>query len=254
MHFINLNEKFFHAGEPVLKINNRSFCDGDGLFETMRWHDGKIFYLDDHISRLISGMKFLKMKIPGKFSVSFFLKQISMLIKKNKITGDARIRLLVFRNEGGYYTPADNSVSFAITAEKSETESYLFNKKGLRIDLFPETLKLKNPLSNFKTTNSSIYTLAGIYAKQNRLDDCLILNSDGNIADAVSSNIFIVKDKKIFTPPLSDGCMDGVMRKNILEICKKEQIQNKERSLSVDDVLSADEIFLTNVIQGTRWV
>ncbi|HKR06762.1 MAG TPA: aminotransferase class IV [Bacteroidia bacterium] len=254
MPYINFNGELFSSDEPVLKTGNRSFCYGDALFETMRWHDNKILFIHDHVLRLFKGMKFLKMEIPKKYSASFFQKQISQLLKRTKISGDARIRLQVYRNEGGYHTPTNNSVGFVITTEGLSTENYFLNKKGLTVDIFSEIKKLKNPVSNFKTSNSLIYTLAGIFAKENNLDDCLILNTDGYIADAISSNIFIVKNKIVFTPPLPDGCVHGVMRKNILKICKQEKISSQENSINENDLLMAEEIFLSNVIQGIRWV
>ncbi|MFI5218547.1 MAG: aminotransferase class IV [Bacteroidia bacterium] len=252
--FVNINGKIISAGTPVLKTSNRAFCYGDGLFETIRWHNQKILFFNDHLNRLLNGMKFLKMEIPKNFSADFFKKQVAQLISKNNIDGDARLRLQVYRNQGGYYTPKDNSVSYAISAEKLNSHNYVLNKKGLRVGVFNELAKSINQLSNYKTCSSIIYTLAGIYTVENKLDDSLILNTNGNIVDAISSNIFFVIENKIFTPPLSDGCVDGVMRKNILRILKKEKITFQEKYLSEEDLLNANELFFTNAIQGIQWV
>ena len=204
MPYINFNGRLVSSDKPILKISNRAFCYGDGLFETMRFHENKILFINDHIERLFRGMKYLKMEIPPKISSFYIQKQASQIVSKNRIAGDARIRLQVFRNEGGYYSPKDNTTSFAISAEKL-IDDHTKKKKGLTIELFSEIKKPKNPLSNFKTSNSIIYVLAAIFAKENKIDDCIILNTNGNITDSISSNVFITKNKTLITPPLSDG-------------------------------------------------
>jgi branched-chain amino acid aminotransferase len=252
--WINFNGKFYRADAYLLGVNNRAFCYGDALFETMRWHDKKILFFHDHVDRLFSGMQFLKMKIPKKYSAAFLQNQVYELIRRKNITSDARIRLQVFRNEGGYYTPTDNSVQFVIAAESIRNDNYVLNEKGITLDIFSELQKSKHRLSNFKTSNCLIYVLAGIFAKENKIDDCLILNTDGNIADSISSNIFLLKNETLITPPLADGCVDGLMRKNILRMCLKKKIKTEEKSIQVNTLLEADEILLTNVIQGIRGV
>jgi branched-chain amino acid aminotransferase len=253
MPYINFNGKLFRSDIPVLKTSNRAFCYGDALFETMRFKKNKIFFINDHIDRLFRGMKYLKMEIPKNYSVSFFEKHISDIAKRNGIKDNARIRLQVFRNEGGYYSPTENTTGFVISAEKL-ADDHIKQTKGLTIDLFSEIKKLKNPLSNFKTSNGIIYVLAAIFARENNIDDCFILNTDGNITDTVSSNVFILKKNFLITPPLSDGCVQGVMRKNILKYCKKEKILIAEKSITIRDLLTAEEIYLSNSIQGIRWV
>lgn len=254
MSFVNVNGNIIRAEIPVLTTGNRAFCYGDGLFETMRWHNQKILFLNDHLDQLLNGMKFLKMEIPENFSANFFKKQIKQLVIKNNIKGDARVRLQVFRNEGGYYTPKNNSVSFTINAEKLKTDHYEFNKKGLTINIFNDSRKPASLISNYKTCSSLIYTLAGMHAAENKLDDCLLLNCNDNIVDSISSNVFFVSDETVLTPSLSSGCVDGVMRRIVLQIFKKENIAFTEKSASVNNLLNADELFLTNAIQGIQWV
>lgn len=252
--FININGDLIQEEKPVLKIKNRAFCYGDALFETMLWHNNKILFLEDHIERLFRGMKILKMEAPQLFSADYFQKQIAGLILKNKFEGDARVRLQVFRNDGGYYTPTNNLAGYVISAEQLNSSGYKLNDTGLLIEIFTELKKPANPLSNFKNSNSLIYVLAGIYAKEKQLDDCLILNTDEKIVDATGSNVFIVKDKIITTPPLSDGCVDGIMRKNLLRLLKNETYRVEEKSVSEKEILNADEVFITNAVSGIRWV
>ena len=254
MTYINFNGKLFHSDKPVLKTNNRAFCYGDGLFETMRFHENKILLINDHMDRLFRGMKCLKMEIPKKISAFYIQKQVAQIVRKNGIEGDARIRLQVFRNEGGYYSPTDNTTGFVISAEKLNSDNHTKQKRGLIVDLFSEITKPKSPLSNFKTSNSIIYVLAAIFAKEKKIDDCIILNTEGNVTDSISSNVFIIKKDTLITPPLSDGCMDGVMRKNILKACKGKKIKTSEKSIRIEDLLNADEVFLSNAIDGIRCV
>lgn len=254
MPFINFNGEFFTNDQPILTISNRAFCYGDGLFESMRWHNQKLLFAADHYERIKEGMFLLKMKHPDQFSISFLLEKASDLIKKNNFSGDIRLRLQIFRNEGGYYTPVDNTTSYVLTAQKIETENYSLNKKGLTIGIFNDFKKNNGSLSNFKTVNSSIYTLAGLWAKENNLDECLIVNHNNVITDAISSNVFIVKEKVIITTPVTEGCVNGIMRKNILKILYNLNYSTEEKPVREVDILTADEIFFTNISRGIQWV
>ena len=99
-----------------------------------------------------------------------------------------------------------------------------------------------------------LYVLAGLFKTKNNLDDCIILNDKEVVCEAITSNVFIRKNNQTITPPLSDGCIDGVFRKNMLRLLEQEGMRCIEKSLSVSDLQAADEIFLTNVSTGIRWV
>ncbi|MBK5285827.1 MAG: aminotransferase class IV [Bacteroidia bacterium] len=252
--FINLNGELLDAKSPVLYADNRAFRYGDGVFESMRYSSGEVLYYEDHFIRLQNAMKALAILSNEKFSSNNLRFHIYALIQANRISESARIRIEVFRNGVGTYIPDNNGSSFLIQAEPLTDESYLFNKEGLRIDIFQDVKKQVNVFSPYKTASSLLFVMAGLFQQKNNLDDCIILNENENICEANGSNIFIVKDNVAITPPVSDGCIDGVMRKNILLLLATENIPFSESTLRSKDLLDADEIFLTNVSKGIRWV
>lgn len=252
--YLNLNGKILAANEPVLLSVNRAFRYGDALFETIRIAKGRILFLNEHLKRISNGMRFLKMENRQEFSVRLIGQQMVELASKNNIKTDGRLRLTIFRNYDGLYTPEVNSVSYLIEAEKIKEQGFILNQKGYSIDIFTEVKKSQNKLSNIKSANALIYVLAGIHKKENQLDDCIILNEPGNIAEAISSNVFVVKDGIIFTPPLNESCVDGIMRQQIIRLAKANDLIVYETPIPPDFLYEADELFLTNAIQGIRWV
>lgn len=251
---INFNGDILPEGNPVLKVSNRGFRYGDGLFETIRVMDGRVFFLSRHIQRLIEGMKFLKMNIPQSFNEVYFDQEIFKVFKKNNLKESARIRVSVFRDSGGFYSPESNEVSFVIEATPLESNYYEINRKGLNIDVFEEQKKSLNKISTVKTSSALPLVLAGIFRKEKNLDECIILNEMGSISEAISSNIFIVYNGVFYTPSLNQGCIPGIMRQFLIELLRKGGTEVQECPLSPSALLRADEIFLTNVINGIQWV
>lgn len=254
MNYILLNGAFHPENEPVLKTSNRAFSYGDSIFESMRWHRNKILFALDHFERFNRAVQLLKMKSYSGFTLSYLDLQVKELIAKNNINGAARIRLQVFRNEGGYYTPSDNSTGYVLSAETLQDNEYTLNESGLKTNFFRELKKNIHPVSNYKTGNSGIYTLAGFFVNENNLDDCFISNMNDVITDASSSNVFIIKNNTVFTSPVAEGCIDGVMRRCIIKILENEKISFYETPVYENDILLADEVFITNTIRGIRWI
>ena len=253
--FILYNGNYHFRDELGLSFKNRAFCYGDALFETMHANGTEIQFFEDHMARLMYGMKILGMEVPTVIETAFIEKEIIKLLHKNKLYQGVRIRLSVFRNEGGKYTPENNSISYLVETEYIENDHYELNQKGLIIDLFNEIKKPVNSFSNLKTANALLYIMAGKFAKKNKLGDCILINENGYLLEGISSNLFILKGDKISTPPLKDGPVAGVMRKQILKIADKHGLKiNFETSLKEADLLNADEVFLTNAITGIRWV
>ncbi len=248
------NGHFVNMYEPMLSFNNRAFRYGDALFESIRVVNNKVMYLQDHMHRLKVGMTLLKMIIPPGFNTDNVFSLIKELIKRNKIENDVRLRLTVFRNDGGYYTPDTNEISFLIEAEETASKAYALNEKGLRIDIYPELPKTPNKLSCLKSANSMLFVLAGIFKKENQMDEVIILNQDQRICETTSSNLFVVKNGAMYTSAISEGCTDGVMRKQIIRIAKENKILCHEISLQQNVLHNADEVFLTNAIKGIEWV
>jgi branched-subunit amino acid aminotransferase/4-amino-4-deoxychorismate lyase len=251
--YINLNGEMVDASVPVLFADNRGVRYGDAIFESMRFSHNEILFYEDHFDRLKRAMNVIGIRSNENFSPNNLRFHIHALVQANRITGSAKIRLTIFRNGAGTYVPQTGESSFIIHSEPLP-ENFLLNMEGLRIDIFREMKKQVNILSPFKSANSMLYVLAGLFKTKNNLDDCIILNDKDNICEAITSNIFIRKNNQTITPPLSDGCIDGVMRKNIIRLMEQEGMPCIEKSLSVSDLQTADEVFLTNVSMGIRWV
>lgn len=252
--FINLNGEIVPADEPVLLISNRGFRYGDGLFETMRRMGGELKFAELHSERIRKGLKLLKMDSWSHVDAWFMRERVEELARRNKTGPDARIRLTVFRDGEGLYTPASNKMGYVLEARKLNEGKYSLNKKGLIVDVYEELTKPVNVLSGLKTCNSMVYVMAGIFKDQHALDEALILNAEGFLCESVSSNVFIVYDRKLYTPSLKEGCVAGVMRQVVIRLAKENGIGLVEAQISPDILNEADEVFLTNAVRGIQWV
>ena len=255
-------KKYIYNGEIVtardlvdIAFSNRAFKFGDALFETIRYSNKNILFLTDHVLRLKLSMPILKMKIPSYFSFDYFLNKISELIYANQLQDkSARIRITVFRQGSGSYYPSTNEVDFIMEVEELETTYYLLPERGLVVDLFKDTFKPINRLSNLKTGNALIYVLASINSDFLRTDDCFILNEKGHICEATSSNVFAVKGNMVMTPPLTEGCVSGILRNQIKKIAEENKLLFIEKPFTSHTLIDAEEVFITNTIQGPQWI
>ncbi len=252
--YVNHNGKLRSADKPLLYADNRSFRYGDGLFETVRIYNERMPLWPLHYQRLRKGMTVLGSQAPAEWTEEALREQLLKTARKNKMEDNARLRITVWRERGGSYLPRSQRGHFLIECEKHHQEGFALNKKGLQIDLYPFMEKTTTVVDNLKTTSALIYVMAARYARENNVDDCLILNYHTRLCDGVSSNIFLIKDEKIQTPPLSEGCVDGVMRRYLIDIFKKEGIPFEEEPLNVEVPFMAEELFLTNAVRGIRWV
>ena len=253
-HYILHNDEFVPATQPILTAHNRGFRYGDGLFESMRMVNGKLKFAEQHADRLKAGMKALKME-GGNLLDEYFLKQkTAELCKKNKLKDNVRFRLSVYRDGEGLYTPATNKSGYVLEASSLTESNYELNKKGLIVDVYDELTKSVDKLSNYKTCNSLVYVMAGLYKKQYSLDEVFILNHKGFLCESISSNVFVVYDKQIYTPALSEGCITGVMRGVVMNIAKSNNIPIVEAQINPEVLKEAEEVFITNAIGGIRWV
>lgn len=252
--YILYNDEFIAANHPILGVQNRAFRYGDGLFESMRMSGGKLKFADLHADRLRAGMRALKIDGSALLDDYFLKQKTAELAKKNKLRDHARFRLSVYREGAGLYTPESNKSGYVLEAAPLAESRYELNKKGLIIDVYDEITKPVNKLSNFKTTNSLIYVMAGLYKKQHQLDEAFLLNQHGFLCESISSNIFVVYDKQIYTPALSEGCVAGVMRSTVMTMAKTNGIPLIEAQINPEVLKEADEVFITNAIGGIRWV
>jgi branched-subunit amino acid aminotransferase/4-amino-4-deoxychorismate lyase len=252
--FINYNGEILDEEDKVFTIGNRGFKYGDGLFESMRMAKGKLNFADLHADRLQKGMKILKLEGYSQMDAYFLKDKAEEICKRNKINQNARLRLTVFRNAGGFYAPDQNKHAYALEVQPSDSPFYEINGKGLIMDIYKEIPKPINKLSNLKTCNSLTYVMAGIYKEQMRLDEAFILNQNGFLCETISSNVFLVYKGQLFTPALSEGCIGGVMRQVVMQLAKKFDLPMIEAQINSDILNEAEEVFITNASKGIQWV
>ena len=210
----------------LLSTQNRGFAYGDALFETIKTSYGKLLFWEDHYFRL----------------------------KANQLSNaSSRVKLTVFRNEGGLYLPKTNDVSFIISIKAIDDDFYIIKNDFYEVDLFKDHYVSPSLLSTLKTNNKALNVVGSIYAKENNLQNCLVLNTEKQVIEVLNGNVFLVKGNVIKTPPINDGCLKGVMRKQLIEIIKSlPEYELKEDSISPFELQKADEIFITNVIVGIQ--
>ena len=253
--YIIYNGDFINKEDPVLKATNRAFTYGDGIFETIFASGTLPLLAGTHYHRCMKGLTSLKIDIPKQFTLDFFIKEIQRILNKNRIYKGARVKFMFFRSAGGYYSPINNAFEYLIDTETLENEQYSLNKKGISIDIYTELNKPVNPLSSLKSMNSLLYVMAGINKIHSGSDELLILNQNQHLCESISSNVFLVEDNLLITPPLADGCVEGVMRTELIRIAEKNKIKVIDNlSIHPKRIEEADELFLSNAIKGIQWV
>lgn len=249
---INFNGILQDSDTNLLE-QNRGFLYGDAVFETLKIVGGKILFFEDHYFRLMAAMRIVRMEIPMNFTLEYLEEQVLSLVKNNNIEQSARARITVYRNDGGFYLPTNTTVSFLIQASAIESRVYSISEKEYEVDLYKDFYITKQLLSTLKTTNKMIHVTGSIYAKENDLDNCILLNDSKNVVEALQGNLFMRMGNTLITPPISEGCLNGIMRKQILSLAKKEtNFEVVEQIISPFDLQKADELFITNVIKGIQ--
>jgi branched-chain amino acid aminotransferase len=247
--------KIIPASQLPIRADNKSYRYGDGLFETMKMINGSIPLSTLHFDRFFAGLQLLEYVIPSLFTPEKLTNEIIKLCEVNHCTSLARIRLSASRGDGGLYDGSDQ-LHYLIESWPASESINALNENGLVIGIYPLARKSCDSFSNLKSANYLPYVMAAKYAKQNRLNDCLVLNTHDRIADSTIANVFIITKGKILTPPLSEGCVNGVMRRYLLEELsgKSSGWRVEEAQLTPEDILGADEVFLTNAMNGMRWI
>ena len=242
---INFNGKLIDQKDSIFTIDNRAFKYGDAVFETLKVLDLKIIFLEDHYFRLMASMRMLRMEIPADFSLEYVESEVVKVLKSNGLINKARVRLTVFRKDGGFYTPVVNDIDFVIQVSNLNVEL----KKKYVFDLYQDFYVQASLLSTIKTTNRLLNVVASIFAQENDLDSCILINDKKQLVEATHSNLFVVIGNTISTPALTEGCIKGVLRSKIIELLQKEDKYNiEEREISPFELKKADEVFLTNSI------
>ena len=245
---INFNGKITDLSDQL--INNRAFLYGDAVFETLIIFNDKILFWEDHYFRLMSSMRIIRLDIPDKYTPEFFKENIIKIHNNISQTGNSRIRINIYRSSGGKYKPKKNTPSFIISCESINYNTYELNKGHYEVDLYKDYYLDNQLISSIKSNNKIINVVASIYASENGFDNCILLNKNKLVSEFINSNLFIIKDEKIYTPTLKSGCLNGVLRKNLFKILSSSSFELCEQDLSTFDITQSDEIFGTNIAQG----
>lgn len=253
MNHISVNGKIVSSDAPVLLTANRGYRYGDGLFETMKVVEEDIQLAQYHFERLFAGLSLLQFAIPKLLTAERLQEEVLLLCRKNECEELARVRLSFSRGNGGLYDQ-DKTPQYIIECWPLNNTVNKLNENGLVIGLYKTAQKSCDVFANIKSANFLPYVMAALFAKENKWNDCLVMNTNSNIADSTIANIFIIKEGIIITPPLTEGCVNGVMRRHLLAVLPKTGYTIEEKPVTPADIENADEVFLTNAINGIRWV
>jgi branched-chain amino acid aminotransferase len=254
MEYFIFNGKLLKPETGIIGANSRGLRFGDGLFETIKSINGHLEFLDEHFARLWKGMQVLQFTIPKQFTPDYLEQEIQNLLKKNGHEKIARVRLTVFRGDGGLYDATDHKPNYLIQSWALPDETGSWNSNGLVAGIYTDVKKSCDILSNLKHNNFLPYAMGALFAKKEKWNDAILLNTDDRLCDTTIANIFLIKDEVVYTPALTEGCIAGVMRRNLIEKLTAANYKLVEGKLSVDELQDADEVFLTNSIYNMRWV
>ena len=246
---LNYNGNLVAFDDVKITPNNRAFKYGDSVFETIKVVHGKLVFWEEHYFRLMASMRMLRMKIPMNFTLEFLEEQLLKTVSVNENNKNTRARLSVTRKDGGFYTPNTNEIDYLIESQEIE---YL-TKSSYKVDLFKDFYMYSGHLSTVKTNNKLIHTLASIYAKENDLDNCFLLNERKGVVEATNASLFLVKGTVIKTPPLTEGCLKGIAREKVISvITSSNDYTIEETIISPFEIQKADEVFITNSVMGIQ--
>lgn len=246
---INFNGELLFKENINLTTDNRGFKYGDGIFETIKIVNNKVVFWEDHYFRLMASMRMLRMKIPMEFTLEFLEQEIlkTVALQDNAIT--FRARLNVFRKDGGLYKPKTNKIDYLIEVSEINYKT----KNSYEIDVYKDFYNYSGFLSTIKTNNRMLNTIASIFAEENELDNCILVNERKGVVEVTNGNIFIIKGNIIKTPALEEGCIRGIIRMKVIEMIRKNKdFTIEETSISPFEIQKADEVFITNAIIGIQ--
>ncbi|MGS2739047.1 aminotransferase class IV [Sinomicrobium sp. M5D2P17] len=251
---VNFNGDLLPSTSHFLNQENRGLRYGDALFETIRVVNSKIFFWEEHYLRLMASMRILRMEIPMDFTMEHLENEIKKTLEANTMADKAvRVRLGVHREGGGLYLPESRGVAYIIETRQLDSPFYMLSGESCTVELFKDHWVNSGLLSTLKTNNRLVNILAAVYAEENGYENCLLINEKKNVVEAINGNIFLVRGNTIKTPPQEDGCINGILRKQLLKILSKlEGYTVEEASVSPFELQKADELFITNTITGIR--
>ena len=254
MNYFNYNGKVCAEKTLVAGADNRGLRYGDGLFETMKVKKSQIIFEDDHFARLWKGMGILQFDVPKHFTPGKLKEETISLITKNGHQECARVRLNIFRGDGGLYDAKDHLPNYIIQSWALPESNGEWNSNGLVLGIYSDAKKACDVLSNVKHNNYLPYVLAALKAKKEKWNDAIVLNMYGRVCDTSIANIFLIQNEIISTPALKEGCVAGIMRKKVIREILDKEWKIIEKEITTNDLLNAEEVFLTNSIYNIRWV
>ena len=242
---INLNSQLIPKSQSILSNQNRAFKYGDGVFETLKINKSNIVFFEEHYFRLMASMRMLRMEIPQNFTLEYIESEILKTASANSLDKSARVRMTVFRKDGGLYNPNSNEIDFLI-----EVSEFVESRKEVyKVELYKDFHIYSGLLSTLKTTNRILNVVSSIFASENEYDTCLFLNEKKHLVEAIHGNLFLVFGDKVVTPAIKEGCIKGIIRKKIIDILQKDvNYTIEEREISPFELQKADELFITNSI------
>ncbi|WP_299052214.1 aminotransferase class IV [uncultured Polaribacter sp.] len=246
---INFNGELLSQENIQITTQNRAYKYGDAIFETIKVLPSKVVFWEDHYFRLMASMRMLRMKIPLSFTLEFLEQQILQTVATQEQASAYRVRLNVFRKDGGLYLPETNTVDYSMEAAPLVHKT----KESYSLDVYKDFYNYSGLLSTIKTNNRMLNTLASIFAEENEVDNCILLNEKKGVVEATNGNIFMVKGSVIKTPALTEGCIKGIVRNKVIDIIlKNNQYTLEETTISPFEIQKADEVFITNAIIGIQ--
>ena len=250
--FINVQGELIPADRPMWTVSNRAFHYGDGLFETFKLVHGKVPFLSEHLSRLQHGMELLGLELDEVLDVNYMHQEAIRLARRSRLTDGARIRLSVFRQDGGTYWPVTNRATWVMEIHETNTQ-FVLNDPGYHIGVYSDWKKPIHPLGQLKSANALQYIQAARAAQSQKWHEALILNEHGRIAEGISSNVFFVVQEQVITPSLDEGGLPGVMRDLVINMLQKGNVSVLQTAIKPELLNEAREVFFTNAIQGVSY-
>lgn len=241
--------------ETNIQLNvekNGSFWYGDGFFEAMKYVNGQLMFAEEHWDRITQSCHILKMRNPfsNKNELVGYIHQLAAQYPCKVL----RVKLSMWRNTWQAYQPEDDQIQYVLVATEHEHAGYPLNEEGLSMGIFTDHLKSISCLGNIKSNSSQLYVLATLYTQSRRLNDTILLNTRNNPIESSRSNLFIIKNDTLYTPPLNEGCLDGIMRRIIINLCSENQLPLQQEPVTMDMLVNADAVFTSSSIRGIQWV
>ena len=251
---VNFNGALLSQDSNFFNHTNRGFLFGDVLFEEIRAINGRLLFWEEHYFRLMASMRILRMEIPMGFTMEYLESEIlKTLDSSNLLDRPTLINLGVFRNPGNNLTPESDNISYTINTTLLSSPFYVLDEKPYEVELFRDYFINRDMLSKLSTNNRTVEITASIFARENSYSDCLLLNTSKQVVATLFGSLFLVKDGKIKTPPISDGTKNSVVRKKLIEMVQSlEQYKIEETSISPFELQKADELFVLNTAFGIQ--